>query len=342
MTTRHAWIAACFAIVLALGACEPVRVVREEGPLPAWPAPPADARIAFLKAFSRPEHLGIEKGPLQRLADLLFGASEVRLVRPMAVVTAGNVLYVADPGAKGVHRFEQAEGRYALLRAEGDKPLASPVGLARGGDGEVYVADSALRRVFVIRPGAKFASPLALQADLRQPTGIAADPANGRLFVVDTAAHRVLVFNRDGTLASSFGRRGAGDGEFSYPTFAWRDSGGKLYVTDSLNFRVQIFDAEGAFAGKFGRVGDGTGDSARQKGIASDRYGHLYIVDSLFHAFQIFDSSGRFLLAVGEPGAGRGEFWLPTGIFISEDDTIYVADSYNRRIQVFRYIGGPT
>lgn len=330
------------ALALVLGACAPTQAPQEEGALPVWPPEPDAPRIAFVKTFSRPEHLGIAKGFLQRLAEVLFGASEAHLVRPMAVAAVGEVLYVADPGAKGVHRFDQASGRYELLRAEGDAPLASPVGLARGANGDVYVADSALGRVFVIRPGAKFALPVALRADLRQPTGIAADIATGRLFVVDTAAHRVLAFNPDGTLHSSFGSRGAGDGEFNYPTLLWRDPNGRLYVTDSLNFRVQIFDGQGKLLGKFGRVGDGTGDSARQKGVATDRFGHVYIVDSLFHAFQIFDRSGRYLLSVGEPGSGRGEFWLPTGIFISEDDTIYVADSYNRRVQVFRYIGGPT
>ena len=342
MAAARRRVVAGFAIALALGACAPAPLPEDEGALPVWPPGPDAPRIAFVRTFSRPEHLGIGKGFLQRLADVLFGASEARLVRPMAIAAVGEVLYVADPGAKGVHRFDQAGGRYELLHAEGDKPLASPVGLARGGNGDVYVTDSALARVFVIRPGAKFASPVALRAELKQPTGIAADPASGRLFVVDTAAHRVLAFNPDGALDSSFGRRGAGDGEFNYPTLVWRDpKSRRLYVTDSLNFRVQIFDEHGRFLGKFGRAGDGTGDSARQKGVATDRFGHVYIVDSLFHAFQIFDQSGRFLLSVGEPGSGRGEFSLPTGIFISENDTIYVADSYNRRVQVFRYVGGP-
>lgn len=333
-------LVALFALLA--GGCVTPRAAPEEGPLPVWPAPPAAARIAFVKVFSRPEHLGIDKGLLQRLADLLFGASEARLVKPMAVAVIDDVVYVADPGAKGVHRFAQRAGRYDLLRAEGGAPLASPVGLARGGKGEVYVADSALRQVLVIRPGARFASPVLLEAELKQPTGIAFDPATGRLFVVDTASHCVLVFGADGSLLAKMGRHGTADGAFNYPTLAWRDSRGRLYVTDSLNFRTQIFDDAGGLVGKFGRLGDGTGDSARPKGVATDSRGHVYVVDSLFHAIQIFDGSGRFLLSVGDQGSERGQFWLPAGIFIAEDDTIYVADAYNRRVQVFRYIGGPT
>jgi DNA-binding beta-propeller fold protein YncE len=330
------------ALCLALCACAPPPQKLEDTKALVWPPEPEVARVAYVKEFSRPEDLGINKSFLQRIVGLLFGADESRLIRPMAVVAVGDVVYVADPGAKGVHRFDLKRGDYDLLHAEGDSALPSPVGLARGAAGEVYVADSALAQVFVIRPGAKAATPLALAAKLVQPTGLAFDAASGRLFVADTREHRVNVFRRDGTLASSFGGRGAGDGEFNYPTLLWIGPKGHLYVNDSLNFRIQIFDAQGQFLAKFGQHEDGSGELARQKGVATDRYGHVYIVDSLSHAMQIFDDAGRLLLSVGALGQERGEFWLPTGIYIDENDRIYVADSYNQRVQVLRYVGGAT
>jgi DNA-binding beta-propeller fold protein YncE len=333
-------LALMFGLALA-GCARPVQTVENKAPL-VWPAAPDAPRIAYVKTFSRPDDLGISRGFLQRLADTLFGHDESRLVRPMAVVAAGDILYVADPGAKGVHRFDQKRGRYDLIHAAGGGPLMSPVGLALGNAGEVYVSDSALATVFVIRPGANEASPLALGTHLGQPTGIAFDSAGARLFVVDTSAHRVHVFGRDGALESSFGGRGTEGGEFNYPTLIWRTPEGRLYVTDSLNFRIQSFDDSGRFIAKFGGVGDGTGDLPRQKGVATDRYGHIYVVDSLFHAIQIFDVSGQFLLSLGGLGQERGEFRLPTGLFIGVDDKIYIADSYNQRVQVLRYIGGPT
>jgi sugar lactone lactonase YvrE len=325
-------LAVCFAV--------PAWAEQEQEKL-VWPHAPAQPRVEFVKAFSRAADLGIGKGFFERLKDLLFGEEEARILRPMAVVASGGILYVADPGARGVHRFDTGGGEYSLITAGDDAPLPSPVGLARGAAGEVYVADSRLGRIFVIRPGAKSALALRLDVKLTQPTGIAFDAASGRLYVADTAEHRIHIFERDGSLAGSIGRRGTGDGEFNYPTYLWRTPEGRLYVTDSLNFRVQAFDARGQFAGKFGRQGDGTGDAARQKGVATDRHGHVYVVDALFHAFQIFDATGRLLLPVGERGHERGEFWLPTGIFI-DDEMIYIADSYNQRIQVLRYVGGAT
>ena len=331
------------SLVLLLAAGIALPAWSDEAERLVWPPGAAQPRVEFVKAFSRPADLGIGKGFFERVKDLLFGEVDARIIRPMAVVTSDGILYVADPGARGVHRFDAAGGNYSLITAADDAALPSPVGLARGAAGEVYVADSKQAQILVIRPGAKVAVPLYLEVKLTQPTGIAFDAASGRLYVVDTAEHRIHIFERDGSLAGSIGRRGTGDGEFNYPTYLWRTAQGRLYVTDSLNFRIQSFDEHGQFIGKFGRQGDGSGDAARPKGVATDRHGHVYVVDALFHAFQIFDASGRLLLPVGERGQAHGEFWLPTGIFIdAETETIYIADSYNQRIQVLRYIGGPT
>lgn len=334
-------IVAAILLCLAVAACAAAPSRGDDAAPLFWPEEPDRPRIAFVKTFSRPDEFGIAKGFLERVADALFGASDARLVRPMAVLAVKGAVFVADPGARGVHRFDPVAGRYDLVQGEGELPLPSPVGLAAGTDAEVYVSDSVLRRVFVIRPGSRVAVALALPA-MQQPTGLAFDTAHGRLLVVDTAAHRINAFNRDGTHHASYGRRGAGEGEFNYPTQLWRDGGGRLHVTDSLNFRVQVLDGEGRFLRKFGQVGDGAGDFMRQKGLATDSFGHVYIVDALLNALQVFDGSGALLLSVGEMGRGRGEFWMPAGIFIGEGDTIYVADSYNRRVQVFRYVGGPT
>ena len=342
LRTRMAWVLGV-GFAVALAACAPATVIKHSTPPLAlvWPAAPSPARIAYVRAFTGPDDFGIRKSLFTRLSDFLFGPSDERLVRPMAVAAVDGIVYVADPGAYGVHRFDTLRGEYRLLHAEGETALPSPVALARGAAGEVYVSDSELGAVFVIRPGADAATRLPLDG-LRQPTGVAVDPSTGRIWVVDTAAHQVLVYQHHGKPVATIGERGTGDGQFNFPTLLWRDARGHLYVTDTLNFRVQVLDASGRFLRRFGRMGDGSGDAGRQKGVATDALGHVYVVDALFGAFQVFDTEGRFLLSVGDMGQAPGEFWLPTGIFVDDASTIYVADTYNRRVQIFRYVGGPT
>lgn len=329
------------ALLLAACATSGPEPVPEPSATRVWPEPPDEPRIAYVRSFSRPADLGIKKSFFEKFVDFLLGPTETHLVRPMAVAAAADgTLCVADPGARAVQCFDAARGRYRFIQRAGDQPLPSPVGLAAGARGEMYVADSALAQVLVIEPGAKQATPLAVASELHQPTGVAFDPARKQLYVVDTAAHAVVVLGLDGARRASFGKRGSGDGEFNFPTLIWRDREGRLYVTDSLNFRIQMFDSDGKFLGRFGRHGDSSGDMSRPKGVATDSHGHVYVIDSMFHALQIFDRRGTFLLAIGGQGREPGEFWLPTGLWLTDNDTVYIADSHNQRVQVLRYIGG--
>jgi len=309
-----------------------------------WPSAPEQPRIAWIRNLSNAEDLGIRRSFFGRIVDLVLGAADTRMVRPMAVVASHGVVYVADPGVKAVHRYDSQAGEHVLVRGPDGAPLPSPVGLARSVRGDVYVTDSALGAVLRIRPGAKVAERMALDVKLDQPTGIAFDNERQRLYVTDTAKHVVHVLSTEGRLLQSIGGRGAGEGEFNYPTYLWIDGAGRLLVTDSLNFRVQSFDADGRFRNAFGRTGDGAGDALRQKGIAMDRFGHLYVADAGANALQVYSDDGKLLLSLGGLGQDPGEFWLPAGVFIDTEDgnTIYVADSHNRRVQILRYVGGAT
>jgi len=329
-----------------LGACasskEQDTVVGVDLPI-VWPPSPNAPRVVFVKSISAPDDLGIKKGFFSSLANAIFGdGEEDNMIRPMAIVANGEYVYVADTSVQGVHRYNPSKNEYELIKMVGDEPLLTPVGLALGNNGDVYVADSTRAQIFVIKYNSKIAEPLKLDLILKQPTGIAVDKVTGRLFVADTMDHRIHVFNTTGSLVQSIGERGDGAGQFNFPTLLSLSPQGEMYVTDSMNFRVQIFDVNGKFRSMFGKAGDGAGDASRPKGVATDSYGHVYLVDSLFNAIQVFDKSGKILLSVGSIGNERGQFWLPTGIFIGEGDLIYVADSYNRRVQVLRYIGGPT
>jgi DNA-binding beta-propeller fold protein YncE len=304
-----------------------------------WPQPPNRPRIRFIQVVSRPEDLGIRPSFWKRVANVLFGADENWFIRPTGVTALGKNLYIADPGAQALWILEPAGGRFTKIRSAGEQPLISPVAVAAGAKGRVYLADSYLAKVFVYSADGNFIQTIA-EANLIRPTGVAYDPTRDRLYVADSGAHRVWIFSGNGKPAGRIGKRGSADGEFNFPTHVAVDRTGNLYVTDALNFRLEMFAPEGSFSGKFGRHGDTSGDFAGPKGVGLDSAGHVYIADALFDGVQIFDRHGRYLLTFGQNGIGPGHFWLPGGLFIGSDDHIYVADSYNQRIQIFEYLPG--
>lgn len=305
---------------------------------PVWPAPPATARIVFEQSFSTPEEFGIEKGFWQWIGDFVYGADENRMIRPMAVVTINNRhIFVADPGVRGVHHFDRHDNSYRLIKGKNGLDLPSPVALASDSHGNVFVTDSKLAKLFIIRKGSQFVQPFELDIELQQPTGITIEPESGDMYLVDTRQHKILVFNSNGKLKKHFGKHGVLAGEFNYPTLISQQYG-TLFVTDALNYRIQLFDLNGEYLSSFGQAGQSSGYQARPKGVAADEDGNIYVVDSLLNNVQLFDASGQYLMTVGEQGQRPGQFWLPTGIFISSQQKIYVADSHNHRVQVFRYI----
>lgn len=333
-----------FGVGLALAAALLLAGCAEQAPRPesvdtaaaplVWPKPPEQERIRYLRSISGPDDWGISRPFFRRLLDTLSGRGAEVFLRPSAVAERDGVLYVADPGAQAVWILDAPRDRYVRITQIGEQGLVSPVALALGSGSTVFVADTGLKRVFLLdRDGALIRS-IATQG-LERPAGLAWDEAAQRLFVLDSLRHRVAVFDANGALLANLGESGSQNGQFNHPTHLALDASGTLLVNDALNFRVQAIDQKGRFLWKFGQAGNGAGDFAAPKGIATDSAGHVYVVDALFDVVQIFDRQGQLLLAFGEHGAERGQFTLPRGVYISTEDKVYVADAYNRRVQIF-------
>ena len=302
-----------------------------------WPPPPAEPRVAYLQSISGPVDLGIRPSGWNRFANLVTGGNrgKEKLVKPFGIALDElDNLCLTDTGTGRVWFFERARKRVQSWEKAGGFSFASPVAIAKR-KGIFYVADSVLQKVVAFDSQGKFS--FAIDQAMTRPVGLAV--SDEKLFVADTAAHHIAIFELTGKFLSKFGKRGAAPGELNFPTHLAVDAQGHLLVTDSMNSRIQMFDSAGRFLGPIGSAGDGSGHFSRPKGVAVDRFGHVYVVDALFDNLQVFSQQGQFLLTVGEPGSGPGQFWLPAGIAISRGQQIYVADSYNGRVQVFQYLG---
>lgn len=303
-----------------------------------WPPPPAEVRISFVKSIYSPRDHGITTGFFNKLKGMITGKEKDILNKPIAVaVSSQKTIFICDPGRPALHILKQRERRYKKVTAIKDEELISPVGVAVSDSGMVFLSDSGLKKVFCLDADGRLKFFVGEGRKFLRPTGLAVN--KDRLYVVDTAAHRILIFGLKGGFIGEFGERGKGPGQFNYPTSIAADKEGRIYVIDAMNFRVQVFDGDNKFLYAIGRAGDSSGSFSRPKGVAIDSFGHIYTTDGLFDNLQIFNQKKEFLLSLGEPGQKAGEFWIPCGIAIDKDDYIYVADSYNQRVQVFKYVG---
>jgi DNA-binding beta-propeller fold protein YncE len=167
--------------------------------------------------------------------------------------------YVADTGREQVVLFDK-EGKFvAAMGAQGEmKPRDVAVNANR-----IYVADLLKRNVHVFDKATRkplFDIPRSEDQTNKirgvfTPTNIALD-SKGRLYVSDSGAFRVQVYDSDGKFVHSVGEMGDGLGQFARVKGIAVDREDRLYAVDAMSQVVQIFDDQGKLLTWFGEPGN--------------------------------------------------------------------------------------
>ncbi len=293
--------------------------------------------------FVQPEsRRAATRNVIARFFDIIIGEEPPLVMdRPQsgAVDEQGRIL-VTDMGRAAVFVFDETAGKLAVWgKAMGVTDFIAPVGIAVGPSGQTFVADPELAIVARLDHDGNPLEPIG-QGMLQRPTGVAYDPKTRRLFVADTPAHQIKVFDLEGNLLNSIGEHGEGPGQFNHPThLALRHE--KLYVSDSLNARIHVISAPtGRYLGTVGKRGLFVGNLVRPKGVAADSEQNVYAVESYHDYLLIYNRRGEFLLPIGGVGTGPGNFHLPAGVWVDARDRVFVADMLNGRVAVFQFLGG--
>lgn len=337
---RYLFKGALLCVLICLAGCTAHRQIGPVADGPFWPSGGEPVRIRYSGSFSVPEELGIETGMLTRIWDFITGGPSRSLENPVSVTTdSSGTIYVADGALQQVSVYDLRNLDFRRL-PDDDMPLQAPISAQVDiSTQRLFVSDSAAGVIRLMPLGAGTAPGELGAGQLVRPTGLVLNRQTDELLVVDSRQSTIFRYDRISlTPKGRFGGRGAGAGQFNYPTAVAVNSKGEILVCDSLNFRVQIFSPEGEFRRGFGKAGDRPGSFSRPKGIAVDSDDNIYVLDTLFDNVQIFDREGQLLLAFGSHGQAAGQFWMPTGIHIDSSDRIYVADTYNKRVQLFQYL----
>jgi DNA-binding beta-propeller fold protein YncE len=331
--------------------------LRPEGARPAVFLPPAPdtPRYRYLgELVGQPNFAqqSTTKGALTTAFSWLVGLfetnTELLLQRPQhGTVSDSGRVYVVDTGRNAVLAFDpnppadgdpEDKGGHLLVWEMATKEVrfASPVAVALVWNGDVAVSDSVLGAVLRLNSKGEPIGTLGI-GQLKRPTGLAFDSDRGLLFVADTVAHDIKVFDATGQLVNTFGTAGEGLGEFNAPTHL-AFSGGHLYVSDTLNSRIQVFNPDGSRVREFGERGLYVGNLMRPKGVAVGDAGITYVVESYYGHVLAYNGQSELLLDMTGSGLKDGEFRLPAGAWTDKQGRLFIADMFNGRVVVFQYL----
>lgn len=330
--------------LLLCSACAPLEPPRKRYFWP--PGPFTTPRIEYIDFYGTDTDL--KRGTENRLVEGIFGKEVPRPIfrRPQNIASDGKGrVFVTDIEVPTVFILDFAE--HAVRRLEpqmgSEKRYQTPGGVAVNASGEVFVVDSKAGEVFHFSADELLVKTFG-KGELVRPTSLTADAARDRVYVVDTGAHRIVVFGSDGTPLFSFGQRGEGPGEFNYPLDIDLGYDGNLYVLDSMNARVQVFDGGGNHLRSFGGRGLEPGLFQIAKGLAVGPSGQVYVSDTLGNRVTIFDTQGNLLLTFGgrspelQKQVAPGGFYMLQGIDVDDADRIWAVDGLSRMVHRFQYL----
>ena len=234
--------------------------------------------------FQKAAGVGSIRRIVRWIADLITGEAVPQILqRPQSgAVDEFGRIFVTDTSRQAVYVFDQQQGRMDIWeQAVGRTHFSSPTGIALGMEGEVYVADSNLG--FVVRLN-RLGENIGVigKGVLKRPVGVAFDTLLSQLYVADTTAHDIKVFDINGNLLHILGQRGDGAGEFNFPTYITLNQN-ELYVVDTMDAHVHVLDTvTGDVKRQFGDRGLNVGNLVRPKGVALDSERNVYIVESYY------------------------------------------------------------
>jgi DNA-binding beta-propeller fold protein YncE len=246
---------------------------------------------------------------------------------------ASEHVFVFHRGQHPIIEFDR-DGKY--IRHWGDNVFLRPHGLRFDAAGNLWAVDDSGHivvkmdvatgrvRLIVGRKGMKGET----RDSFNRPTDIAFAP-NGDFYVSDGYGNsRVVKFTRDGQYITSWGKKGAGEGEFNLPHSVAVDKRGRVYVGDRENYRMQVFDADGKFITQWKHVGSPWGVY-----ITEDQ--SIFMCDGHNNRILKLNQEGQILGSIGSPGRLAGQLDFSHHLTVGKSGAIYVAEIKNWRAQKF-------
>jgi peptidylamidoglycolate lyase len=254
-----------------------------------------------------------------------------------------------EPGATelldqpAVLEFDEKSGDF--VAAWGANMFLVPHGITVDGSGNVWVTDVGLHQVFKFSHDGRVLLALGTPrvggwdaTHFNQPTDIAIE-RDGTFFVSDGYVNsRVARFDPSGRFLGEWGKKGAGEGQFSNPLGLAFAPNGDVLVADRENSRIQLFDRSGTFK----RQWLGAKATGRVFSVAVDRAGAMYVgvrradYDTPANGVLKLDREWNVTASVGFGAKDDPVFNAVHDLAIGLDGSIYIAETRTKRVVKLR------
>lgn len=288
------------------------------------------------------------------------------LIAPTRIATDpyGNI-YVTDGRKRQVLVYKPLPLPAELKLMIAD--LSAPVGIAADEKGNIYIADEKEKTVYLYNSSGKRIKNFG---EFTRPCDLAIDNKSGKLFVTDSGANLVKVYDLEGSFIYSFDGCGklidkSGniynyEAKFNYPTGIAIDEKNHIVLVantkgecsntlpdgtklTTYRYKIQKFDLDGYWLGEFGNSGAGykiptAGRFVLLQGLSLDNLGCIYTVDTVWAKIQAFDPQNKPF--TGSPffadlGDGAGYLYTPTDVVVDCFRRLLVTNTQNGRIEIY-------
>lgn len=217
-------------------------------------------------------------------------------------------------------------------------PLVRPYSIAVDSHGRAIIADPGAAGLHIfdfVQHKYKFIERREKSRDaMLSPQCVALD-AQDNIYVTDSEAGKIFVFNADGKYQRALGSLKGGEGYFKRPTGIAVDSAAqRIFISDTLRDKVYVLDLQGSVIGTIGDHGEENGKFNYPTEVRL-RGQELIVVDAMNFRVQLLDRAGAFEKSIGHLGDSSGSTFRPKGVAVDSEGHYYVVDGLWGIVQVF-------
>lgn len=156
---------------------------------------------------------------------------------------------------------------------------------------------------------------------LSKPSDVAIG-ADGRIYVVDTMNHRVVVYDERGRYVEHFGEQGKGQYQIQFPSGIAVAPDGSVFVLAKQLNKVVVYNPSHKPIKEI---------MARSPQVATVANDSLYVATD--RGVMVGDLYGNLITAFGTRGRQPGQVDNPGGLAVNKEGTVFIADTLNYRVQ---------